>query len=143
MEHQNQIDRATTILLVEDEDLVREVTREILQWASYCVVCARTVSEASGILCERGCDIDLLLTDMVLPDGSGRALAGSVLQRNPYLRVLYVSGYPEQIRGLEASGESCLAKPYASELLLERVADVLGRKRVVEWPPLMPACAVA
>lgn len=131
----NRTNRYATILLVEDESFVRDVTREILQSAGHRVLCATRAAGAVIIFSDLASEIDLLLTDVILPDENGRALAASMLRRNPCLKVLYVSGYPDQIGALQVSGENCLAKPYSSDSLLQKVAILLGHAA----PPLQEA----
>lgn len=142
---QNRNDhRAATILLVEDEAFVREVTREILESAGYRVLTATVAAEAARILDQHPSRIDLLLTDIVLPDENGRALAENILRGNPCLNVLYVSGYPEQIRTLQDKGENCLPKPYSSEALVRKVETVLERSiSRAEKPLVMQVAFVA
>lgn len=142
---QNRNDhRAATILLVEDEAFVREVTREILESAGYRVLTAKVAAEAARILDQEPSRIDLLLTDIVLPDESGRVLAENLLRRNPCLKVLYVSGYPEQIRMLQDKREDCLPKPYSSEALVRKVEAMIEHSDLhAEEPLLMQVAFVA
>src|SRR5262249_7801534 len=77
-----------TILLVEDEQALREVIREILEVKGYQVICAATGVQALKIWDERKAEIDLLLTDMMMPEGvSGRELTERVLQDRPEIKV--------------------------------------------------------
>lgn len=130
-----------TILLVEDEAFVREVTCEVLRSAGYRVLTARTAVEATRAY-EANCgDVDLLLTDVVLPGESGRTLARRLRGENPWLQALLVTGYPEQL-GLLAEDEECLAKPFATDVLLRRVKQLLSgaRMRVESDDLAMLAC---
>ena len=116
---------AETILFVEDEPFVRDVTREVLRAAGYKVVVAQNAAEAVREY-ERGCgSADLLLTDVVLPGESGRVLAGKLKKTNPGLKILFVSGYGEQMGVRDGNGEECLAKPFSTGVLLRRVRQVL------------------
>jgi CheY-like chemotaxis protein len=116
-----------TILFVEDELFVREVTCEVLQVAGYRVLAAKSSAEAARIYEVRGADVSLLLTDVVLPGETGRALARRLRQSDPDLPVLLISGYSEQM-GLGGDGqEECLAKPFSSDVLLLRIKKLLGR----------------
>lgn len=136
------IETAETILYVEDEKFVREVTREILESAGFCVRCAKNTVEALQIFEEERTEIGLLLSDMVLPGETGRQLAARIHKQNPWLRVLYVSGYPEQVRMLEDAGEDYLAKPFSSEALLERIRGLLHESALeIQSEVIMPACA--
>lgn len=135
--------RHATILLVEDEPFVREVTREILQSAGHRVLCATTAAEAATLFSELSTEVDLLLTDIILPDENGRVSAANMLRHNPDLKVLYVSGYPDQIGALQVSGDDCLPKPYSSDQLLQKVAAMLGHAALpLQEPFLMPDVAV-
>ena len=94
-----------TILLVEDESFVREVTCEVLRSAGYRVLPARDAAEAMRFYELRRGNVDLLLSDVILPGETGPALAGTLRKKNPTLKVLLVSGYGEQIAKLEVEGE--------------------------------------
>jgi CheY-like chemotaxis protein len=118
---------AATILFVEDEAFVREVTGEVLRSAGYQILTATNAAEASSIYDAHRSDVDLLLTDVVLPGETGRALAGRLRRENPRLRVLLVTGYSEQMAPLAATDEECLAKPFSTEVLLRRVRQLLDR----------------
>lgn len=85
-----------SILLIEDESFVREVTREILISAGYRVLGARNALEATQIYERRHSEIDLVITDVVLPGESGRLLAVRLQGHNPELKVLFMSGYRDQ-----------------------------------------------
>jgi signal transduction histidine kinase len=118
-----------TVLLVEDEDRVRELATEILQRCGYRVL---PEGDASGAL-ERarahGGSIELLLTDLVLPDMSGRELAARLLALRPDSRVLYTSGYTDEATLLDGTfrpGTAFLPKPYDPPALLRRVRELLS-----------------
>jgi two-component system cell cycle sensor histidine kinase/response regulator CckA len=114
-----------TILLVEDETFVRDVTSEVLQAAGYGVLSAKNATEAVHQY-ERHCGVvDLLLTDVVLPGESGRTLAHRLQQRNPSLQVLLVTGYGEQMTRDPAHEAECLPKPFSSAALLQRIRQML------------------
>jgi len=117
---------AETILLVEDETFVREVACEVLTSAGYRVVSASNSREAMGLYDAEVCNVQLLLTDIVLPGETGRVLAGRLRLRNPELNVLFVSGYAEQMGiGVE---EEFLPKPFSTQALLRRVRKSLDCK---------------
>jgi CheY-like chemotaxis protein len=115
-----------TILLVEDENFVREAAREVLRNAGYSVVAIKTAAEAARVFEEVGGGVDLLLTDVVLPGEAGPELAARLRQSDPNLNVLYVTGYAEQMKILETRRERFLAKPFSSEKLLNAVGEVLA-----------------
>lgn len=117
-----------TILLVEDESFVREVTCVVLRSAGYRVVSARNSVEAVGRSEANRDEIDLLLTDVILPGENGVVLAEKLRKRDQNLKVLFVTGYGEQISRLNEDAVACLAKPFSIRTLLERVRGVLGAK---------------
>ncbi|HLS98506.1 MAG TPA: PAS domain S-box protein [Porticoccaceae bacterium] len=117
------------ILLVEDDDLVRDYAAEQLSSAGYRVLQAANGPEALAVLRGRD-DIDLLFTDVVMPGGmSGRVLADQALALRPGLKVLYTSGYTENAivhQGRLDPGVRLLNKPYRRGALLEKVRQVLA-----------------
>ena len=119
-----------TILLVEDEAFVREVTSQVLRSAGYCVLTAKNAVEAIHVYDQCSNEVDLLLTDVVLPGETGRVLAARLRQENPALNILLVSGYAEQMGLQDGDQEECLAKPFSSEVLLRRVRQQLDRSRL-------------
>ncbi len=116
---------AETILFVEDEAFVREVTCEVLRSAGYRVVTAKNAVEAARAYDRSFDEVELLLTDVVLPGETGRALAERLRRKNPSLKVLFVTGYAEQMEMREAEHGECLAKPFSSATLLRKVRQVL------------------
>lgn len=116
---------AATILLVEDDRFVRTVTCGVLTAAGHDVLTAGNAAEALR-LCE-GLDhtIDLLVTDLILPGEGGRALAQKLKQRNLQLKVLFISGYADQVRVAATNSQEFLAKPFSASELLGRVAQLL------------------
>lgn len=121
-------DRKGTILLVEDDGGVRRVTLRILEAAGYEVVEASGPLRALQLLRQHREPIDLLLSDVVMPDLDGRDLAEQVAAARPGIRVLLVSGYtPGEIaaRGDRPSFE-LLQKPFTADELLGRIATLLG-----------------
>src|SRR5579863_118564 len=114
-----------SILLIEDESFVREVTREILISAGYRVLAARNALEAIQIYERRHSEIDLVITDVVLPGESGRSLAVRLHRHNPELKVLFMSGYRDQIEFKGELEEGFIGKPFSSNMLLDRVRLML------------------
>ncbi len=123
-----------TILVVEDEGALRELVRNILQYYGYRVVEAGTGQAALNLWEKEGGGIDLLLTDMVMPQGmTGRDLAERLLALKPDLKVIYSSGYSLELVARNFSlreGVNFLAKPYHPATLIQAVRDTLdGRIR--------------
>ena len=122
--------RSTTILVVEDEDFVREVTCEVLQFEGYQVLKARSAVEAIRIFHQSGEKVQLLLTDIVLPGRNGHDLARKLRGECPGLRTLFVSGYPENDamqKELPQPEAFYLPKPFSVESLMRMVRRVLQR----------------
>ena len=118
-----------TILLVEDEEMVRAFTLEVLKQSGYVVIAAKRPDEALEI-CEQ-CDrpINLLLTDVVMPGMSGPELAKRLKPSRPELRVLYVSGYTAEAvtqDGISDSHTAFLQKPFAPTTLVRKVQELLS-----------------
>jgi PAS domain S-box-containing protein len=117
-----------SILLVEDEPILREWVKEILQTSGYSIIEAGNGVEALKVWDEKAGKFDLLLTDMVMPEGlTGRDLALQLRSREPRLKVIYTSGYSEEIMGGDAELRDApfLPKPYAAPQLVQLVRDCL------------------
>ncbi|MCA9593314.1 MAG: PAS domain-containing protein [Myxococcales bacterium] len=116
-----------SILLVEDERTVRRAAARILKKQGYSVLEAANGSEALAF-CRREAPIDLVLTDIVMPDLSGKDLASVVKEIRPDVRVVYMSGYTEGTISHHAelgAGDAFLQKPFSSAALLEKIRSVL------------------
>jgi PAS domain S-box-containing protein len=116
-----------TILLVEDERALREVTRRILTGAGYEVLAAGSGDEAIKAVAAHAGTIDALLTDIVMPGMLGHDLAKRLRERLPGLRVIYMSGVSERLLGQTApvEGARLIEKPFAAPELLEQVRAAL------------------
>jgi two-component system cell cycle sensor histidine kinase/response regulator CckA len=122
-----------TVLLVEDEQAVREVARRILERHGYTVLVADSAPDAVRLCDEHSGTISLLITDVVMPQLSGGQLAQQALAKRPELKVLYVSGYTDgsiEAQGGLPPGVAFLQKPFTSELLASKVRSVLDRSPV-------------
>lgn len=118
-----------TILLVEDEARVRKVTRQVLEAAGYHVLEARTASDAVRMAAHQQTRLKILITDVVLPDGNGLDLAAELSVEVPWLKTVFISGYPENVltRSAPRSARSCyLAKPFSGDSLIKLVQQVQG-----------------
>ena len=121
-----------TILLVEDEDTVREVVSEMLKRSGYAVVEARDAEEAMAVLEDVRFSFDLLLTDLVLPKMSGPEFAKIYSTRCPQGKILFVSGYPADTiaeHGLSGKG-AFLAKPFRRRDLDRKLHELLDEQAV-------------
>lgn len=119
---------AETVLLAEDEDGVRGLTRLILETNGYTVLTAGDGSEALQIAREYPGSIHLLITDVVMPQMSGRQLADQMMKSHPGIKVLFVSGYTTEAvirHGVLESGTAFLQKPYTPVTLARKVREVL------------------
>jgi len=120
-----------TILLVEDEAFLREVTCEILESAGYRVLKTRDAAEATTAFRRYKAIVKLLLTDVVLPGQNGRDLANDLRSVCPKLRIIFISGYPENVvtcHGIEEEGMFYLPKPFSLQSLTRKVGEVLEPK---------------
>lgn len=117
-----------TILLVEDEDSVREVTHKALVMHGYTVLSATNGPEALRVFDEYDGQIHLVLTDLVMPGMGGRELAVVLLRRDPRLKIVFVSGYEGHSLGLDAAQSDAgnfVQKPFRLSTLLSSVRDHL------------------
>ena len=120
-----------TILLAEDSDAVRRLLREILRKAGYTVLEARNGAEALETSRTFEGVIDLLLTDMVMPQMSGRELGAHLATKRPRMRVLFMSGYTEEAivrNGVLAPGTAFLEKPFTPTSVITRVRELLDEQ---------------
>jgi two-component system cell cycle sensor histidine kinase/response regulator CckA len=119
-----------TILLVEDEDPVRAVNARALSARGYTVLEAASGIEAMEIIQERGAPVDLVVSDVVMPEMDGPTLLGELRKLYPDLKVIFVSGYAEEaFRKNLPEGEefNFLPKPFSLRQLVETVKQVIGQ----------------
>ncbi len=117
-----------TILLVEDEEAVRELIRTVLTEHGYDVIPARDPEHAVQLAATYAREIHMLLTDVVMPGMSGRELATQVSQRRRGIRVLFMSGYTDNVittGGMLEKGLAFLQKPFSPNNLVQKVREVL------------------
>jgi signal transduction histidine kinase/CheY-like chemotaxis protein len=120
--------KGETILVVEDEVQVRKIEVLTLRRLGYTVLEAASLAQALDVVQTTRVHIDLLLTDLVLPDGHGGEVVEHVRRRYPAIRTLFVSGYtdnPEISRGISDGEFAFLAKPFQAHSLASRVRQVL------------------
>ena len=117
-----------TILLVEDSDVVRDVVARMLEDGGLTVLRASGGEEALALA--RGADapIDLLLTDIVMPKVSGVELADRMERERPGMRILFMTGYAEEVvvsEGILGKHRECIGKPFTQEQITKRVRELL------------------
>lgn len=120
------------ILLVEDEPQVRALTARILTQAGYTVHEAASAEQAIALADSIAEPIDLMITDVVLPDLNGRALHDNLVRLRPALQVVYMSGYSAEVithHGVLEDGLDFIQKPFNVAALVHKVREVLDRRR--------------
>jgi CheY-like chemotaxis protein len=119
---------STTILLVEDEPEVRRIVRDILETTGYVVLEAEPETAIQKSHDFAG-QIDLLLTDVIMPKINGRDLADRLAEERPAMKVLYMSGYTDSVimdQGILPPGVALLGKPFTLTGLVDKVRQVLS-----------------
>ncbi len=120
-----------TILVVEDEEAVRELVREVLERRGHKVLVAAGPQEALGLLAGFDGTVHMVISDIVMPGMSGPDLVRQLGRSHPDMKVLYISGYTEDAavyRGRAEAGISYLEKPFSSEVLMWKVREVLENR---------------
>jgi DNA-binding NtrC family response regulator len=117
-----------TVLLVDDEPWVRMLIRRMLTYLGFDLLEAATAEQAMDLAGRHAADIDLLLTDVVLPDRSGFELSHLLLRRQPELKVLYVTGHATESAAVRDGlrGAHFLNKPFRSDELEASLRRVLS-----------------
>jgi CheY-like chemotaxis protein len=119
---------AETILLVEDDEMVRSLVRETMEGSGYHVLEASDPLEATAIAAKYQGTIQLLITDVIMPKASGPELAKKLLRTYPGLKILYMSGHTERAilkRGIRRKEVAFLPKPFTPASLTAKVREVL------------------
>ena len=122
-----------TVLLVEDEDFVRNVTREVLELSGYHVLEAIDANDGLELYRENSDSIDLLLTDVIMPGKNGREFANQLLALRPDLKIIFMSGYTDNAIVRESFSDAhlnYLQKPFTLDALTDKVNQVLGAPAV-------------
>ena len=117
-----------TILLVEDEQSVRDLARTVLGRSGYAVLSACDGEKALSASQQRGGDIQLLITDAVMPEMRGRELAELMVKLRPQIKILLISGYTDDVaihKGALAEGMQFLQKPFTPDALSRNVRLLL------------------
>ena len=120
-----------TILVCEDEESIRRLACEVLEYHGYHVLYAEDGQQGQKLAAEYDGPIDLLLTDVIMPEVNGPQLAEALVARRPGMKVLYMSGYSSDVPGVESAAREAallLEKPFTSSQLLIRVRDLLDAK---------------
>jgi CheY-like chemotaxis protein len=121
--------RSGTVLLVEDSDVVRDVVAKMLEWGGFTVLQASGGEEALALARRGDAPIDLLLTDIVMPEVSGLELADRLEGERPDMRILFMTGYAEEaVVNEEILGKrrECIGKPFTQEQIMMRVRKILS-----------------
>jgi DNA-binding response OmpR family regulator len=122
-----------TILLVEDDEAVRHLVRDILVRDGYRVLVAASPGQAVAISARFGGTIELLLTDVVMPGMSGRELADVLAVSRPTMSTLYMSGYTDDAlghHGVLDEGVALVAKPFTPAALVAKLRELLERNKL-------------
>jgi CheY-like chemotaxis protein len=117
-----------TILLVEDEPMILDITKKMLQSQGYTVRAAATPGAAIRLAREHAGEIHLLMTDVVMPEMNGRNLAKNLLSLYPNLKRLFMSGYTANViahHGVLDEGVQFIQKPFSMQTLAVKIRDVL------------------
>jgi two-component system cell cycle sensor histidine kinase/response regulator CckA len=118
-----------TILVVEDQETVLKLVRDILEQQGYSVLHASRPLDAIAICDRYDGPINLMITDLIMPQMSGRQLAEQIAPLRPDMRVLYMSGYTDNImisQGVLGSGAAFIQKPFQMWTLMFKIREVLG-----------------
>jgi len=119
-----------TVLLVEDEAMVRAVAKRALERKGYNVLTANNGEEALEVMEGLEAQVDLLITDVVMPSMDGPTLVRHARERYPDLKIIFISGYAEEQlrRSIDVPDVTFLPKPFSVQELAEAVREVIGRK---------------
>lgn len=121
--------RGGTILLVEDSDVVREVIARMLEEGGFTVLPASCGEDALSISRRKDVSVDLLLTDIVMPEASGVALADRLERERPDMRILFMTGYAEELvvnEGVLGKHRECIGKPFTQGQIMKKVREILS-----------------
>lgn len=125
---EKDIHGSETILVVEDNETVRDVACSILERLGYAVLSAAGGKNALNLLSQHSSPVNLLLTDVVMPDMDGKTLFGKISQNRPDIRVLFMSGYTQNViahHGVLDEGVHFIQKPFSYQTLAAKVREAL------------------
>ena len=128
IENRELLRGAETVLVVEDEEVVREMATEILRASGYHVLEAKHPNEALIMAAQFDGEIHLMLTDVVMPQMSGRDLAEQLAPLRPDMKVLYMSGYTDDAivhHGVLEEGTAFIGKPFSIDALTRKLREIL------------------
>jgi two-component system response regulator PilR (NtrC family) len=117
-------DLAPSVLLVEDDENVRDILSTALQEAGYMLACASTYAEARDAIARRTHDV--VVTDIRLPDGLGYNLLAEAKAAGS--KVIFITGYVDEIPSVQGRRTSCLMKPFSLDALIDEVEEQIGRR---------------
>ena len=129
--------RGETVLVLEDEEVVRDLLCAVLTDAGYDVLCAAAPTEALELARARPEPIDLLVSDVILPEMHGPAIARLINALKPEMKVLFVSGYSENDiseQGVLDPGVEVLQKPFSQQELLLKIDAMLNEPAAAAVP---------
>ena len=121
--------RGGTVLLVEDSDVVRDVVASMLEGGGLTVLQASGGEEALALARRGDTSIDLLLTDIVMPGMAGVELADRLERERPDVRILFMTGYAEEVvvnEGSLGKHRECIGKPFTQDQITKRVRKILS-----------------
>jgi len=124
-----------TIMVVEDDGAILELIESVLKNLKYNVLCASNPKDALRLTGGYSGEIDLLVTDIVMPEMNGRELSNELIKQYPDLRVLYMSGYTVNViihRGVLDEGINYIAKPFSLDDFARKVREVLNTQSLLE-----------
>jgi signal transduction histidine kinase len=119
-----------TILVAEDDAMVRKFMREILEGAGYTVIEAKDGEDAIDVFIENKDRIKLLILDVIMPKKNGKEVYETLKESNPYIKALFISGYSADIlhkKGIISEGPEVILKPISSDNLLRKIRDLLDK----------------
>ena len=129
-ERKEALQSGHTILLVEDEEAILEMTGEMLESFGFKVISARSPGEAINLSIETSDKIDILLTDVVMPEMNGRDMAEKIMTYHPDIKCVFMSGYTADViasHGILDEGMNFLHKPFTMKKLRETLEQVAGK----------------